>query len=58
MGERWSLCGVDRLVLVVGRGVAVRWRWWALGRVLLVEMCIRVLDVGSRGVVRLGSWPR
>ena len=26
LGEWWSLCGVDRLLLVVGRGTAVRWR--------------------------------
>ena len=53
--ELWFSCGVERLVPVAGSGVTVRWRWWALGRVLLVAVCIGVLDVGWCGVVRSGS---
>ena len=48
------MCGVDRLVLVVGRGAVVRWPWWALENVLLA-VCIGVLDVGWCGVARPGS---
>ena len=51
--EWWSLCGVNWMVLVEGRGAAVRWRWRALGRVLLAVRA-GALDVGRCGV----AWPR
>ena len=46
-----SPCGMDRLVLVVGSGVAVRWRWRALARVLLRARCGLWIYLGPLPVI-------